>query len=256
MPSPTISYSVLPKAIGALVFTAASTIATAQLQLIPPDPSPADVVRLRYTHVGCTNFDSMRVSQQANHITVQADRLIQTDCGTTFGYFEDFALGRLPAGDYDVTLAVNPPPGTLGPTQLVGPVHFTVASSPPTGSLHPHDSYADMWWNPGESGWALNIVQTGEKLFLVWMVYAGDRSATWFVVPSGTWSRNADNVLHFSGVIYRVQGPPWQGAFDPGTVNATAVGVADFVPFNSGHAQFNYTIDAVTGSKSVERFRF
>jgi hypothetical protein len=246
----------LTQALAALVIAAASTMAAAQLQLLPEKPAPIDVVRLRYTHTGCTNADSVRLSQQSNRIAVQVDRIFLTDCGTTFGYFEEFTLGRLPAGEYDVELDVNPPPPTLGPTQLLGPVHLTVVPSPPTGSLHPHENYADMWWNPSESGWALSVSQSGERLVLVWMVYGSDGSATWFIVPSGAWSRNSDNVLHFSGAIYRVHGPPWQGAFDPASVNATAVGVADFVPHDSGHAEFAYTIDAIAGSKSLERFRF
>lgn len=256
MPNPRASFRLPLQALGALVVAAASTVAAAQLQVNPQDPSPLDVVRLRYTHTGCTNADSLRLSQQANRITVQVDRVFLPDCGTIFGYFEEFSLGRLPAGEYDVELLVNPPPPTLGPTQLLGPIHFTVVPLPPTGSLHPHENYADMWWNPRESGWALTIVQSGEKLFLVWMVHESDGRATWFAVPSGAWSRNSDNVLHFSGAIYRVQGPPWQGAFDPASVSATAVGIADFLPRDSGHAQFTYTVDAVTGSKQVERFRF
>ncbi len=227
-----------------------------QLAVTPASPSPIDTVRLRYTHTGCTNADSVKVAQQSNFITVQADRIFFPDCGTVIGYFEDFTLGRLPSGEYDVQLVVNPPPGTLGPSQLVGPIHFTVASLPPTGATSPRDNYADMWWNPRESGWALLVSQSGEKLFLVWAVYDAQGNATWFALPSGTWTRDAGNALHFSGTVYRTTGPYWGGAFDPAAVGASVAGTGDFLPQGPGRAVFSYTLDGIAGSKSIERFPF
>ena len=226
------------------------------LSLSPPAPGPLDTVRLVYTHVGCTNPDSVRVAQQSNRITVQADRVAFVDCGTVAGYFDEYTLGRLPSGDYDVELVVNPPPPTLGPSMLVGSVHLTVAPLPATGSLHPHDDYTDIWWNPAESGWSLSVKQSAEKLFLAWNTYDASNRATWFVLPAGAWSRDSAGVLHFSGAVYRVIGPGWQGAFDPAAVKATAVGTADFALFGVRHALFTYTIDGISGSKPVERLRF
>lgn len=236
---------------------AASLAAQAQLSLQPSNPTPLDTVRLRYTHAGCTNFESVKVAQSNNVITVQVDRAFTNpDCGTLLGYYEEFTLGRLPSGEYDAQLAVNPPPGTLGPTLLVGPIHFTVAALPATGSAHPHDNFEDLWWNAQESGWALNVFQAGEKLFLVWVVYDTDTRPTWFVVPAGTWTRDSENVLRFSGTAYRTQGPPWPGSFDPAAVVVTPVGTADFAPRGTNRAQFSFTISGVTRSKELERFRF
>ncbi|MGZ5035079.1 MAG: hypothetical protein ACXWAC_17940 [Usitatibacter sp.] len=242
--------------LAALLLAVSSPGAWAQLSLEPANPTPLDTVRLRYTHIGCTNPDSARISQAANVISVQVDRTFFPDCGMVNGYFEEFTLGRLPSGDYDVQLALNPPPPTLGSTQLVGPVHLTVGALPPTGSAHPHENFADLWWNPRESGWALNVVQSGEKLFLVWVAYETDGSPTWFVVPSGTWVRESADVLRLSGTVYRTHGPPWPGTFDPAAVTLTAVGTAGFMPRGPSRAQFSYTIGGVSGSKEIERLRF
>jgi len=230
--------------------------AVAQLAIVPPDPAPIDTVRLRYAHVGCTNSDSVRVSQQSNRITVQADRTFLPDCGTVAGYFEDFTLGRLPSGEYDVELVVNPPPGTLGPSQLLGPIHFVVRAPPPTGASSPRENYADMWWNPRESGWALLVNQSGEKLFLVWVVYDAQGRPAWYALPSGSWSRDAAGALHFSGTVYRTSGPYWGGAYDPAAVTATAVGAADFLPQGTSRALFTYAIEGMSGSKAIERLAF
>jgi hypothetical protein len=239
------------------LFAVMSLGAGAQVSIDPANPTPLDVVRLRYTHTGCTNPDSLKVSQVGNLIGVQVDRSFAViDCGTILGFFEEFTLGRLPSGEYDAQLAINPPPGTLGPTLLLEVVHFTVAALPPTGSLRPHENYQDMWWSPRESGWSLNVFQSGDKLFVVWLAYEADGRATWFVMPSGAWSRNSGNILHFSGAVYRTQGPPWPGAFDPTAVSVMAAGTADFLPRSSTHAQFSYTIGNVSGVKELERFRF
>ena len=111
-----------------LVGSTFSSFAAAQLSLVPANPTPLDTVRLRWAHVGCTNPDSTRTMMQANQVFVSTDRTFQVDCGTIQGYFDEYTVGRLPAGEYDVQLAVNPPPPTLGPSQLIGTIHFTVAA--------------------------------------------------------------------------------------------------------------------------------
>lgn len=238
------------------LFTA--TGALAQLSVDPPNPTALDTVRLRYTHVGCTNADSVQVSQETNRITVSVDRGgVSPDCGTVAGFFEDYTLGRLPAGEYDASLVVNPPPGTLGPTELIGPVHVSVEHAGATGSLHPHDDYTDMWWNPREPGWALSVSQLREKLFIAWVTYDDSGKAAWLVVPGGAWSRDGTtSALRFTGKIYRTQGTPWSQPFDAAAARLAQAGTASFTPLDSSHGIFRYTVDGVSGSKMVERFRF
>src|SRR5258708_29448576 len=103
------------------LFAAGASLAQ-ELSIIPAVPTPLDTVRLRWTHVGCTDPNSVQVSQQANAITASANRVFLVHCGTVVGYFDEYTLGRFPGGEYDARLVVNPPPGTLGPSQLLGPV--------------------------------------------------------------------------------------------------------------------------------------
>ncbi|HSN21492.1 MAG TPA: hypothetical protein VLS49_12485 [Usitatibacter sp.] len=235
----------------------AATGAFAQLSIDPPNPTALDTVRLRYAHLGCTNADSAQVSQESNRITVSVDRGgVSPDCGTVAGFFEEYTLGRLPAGEYDASLVVAPPPGTLGPTEQLGPIHLSVARAGATGSLHPHDDYSDMWWNPREPGWALTVNQLREKLFMVWVAYDDAGEAAWLVVPGGSWSRDSANRLRFTGKIYRTQGTPWRLPFDPSATRLTQAGTASFTPLDASHGIFGYTVDGVSASKMVERFRF
>ncbi|MGZ6116020.1 MAG: hypothetical protein ACXWND_15700 [Gemmatimonadaceae bacterium] len=239
-----------------LWFLMSGAVCAQQLSVDPANPTPLDLVRLRYTAAVCTNAESVAVSQQANRILVQTDRTFAVDCGTVAGFFDEYTLGRLPAGDYDAQLVINPPPGTLGPSQLVGPIHFTVVPLPPAASLSPHEDYSDIWWNPSEAGWALLAKQSGDKLVAMWVVYDTANRPAWYTLQPGGWRRDAGNVLRYSGIVYRTSGPFWGGPFNPAAVTVTAVGTAEFVPQTVSRAQFNYTIEGVTGSKQIERFRF
>jgi hypothetical protein len=229
--------------------------AAQELTVIPADPTPVDIVRLRWTHVGCTNPDAVQVTQESNRITVSTQRVFQIDCGTVAGFFEEFTLGRLPSGEYDGQIAVNPPPGTLGPTQLVGPVHVSVARLPATGAVAPRDDYTDLWWNPSRSGEALLVKQSSGVLFAVWVVYDPAGRATWYSLQPGAWSRGASNTLSYSGTIYRTTGP-WWGMFEADQVSITAVGRGTFTPLPEGRARFDATIEGVTASTTLERMRF
>jgi hypothetical protein len=232
------------------------TSAIAQLALAPPNAGPLDVVRLRWSAVACTNPDSVRVSMQSNQIFVSADRLLVVDCGTIQGYFNEYTLGRLPTGDYDVQLAVNPPPGTLGPTLLIGPIHLVVSPFPPTGSPLPHDDYSDVWYDPNETGQSLTVKQSGAQLVAGWNVYDAAGHPVWYTLQPGKWMRDSGNVLFYSGVVYKTTGPYWAAPFDAGALSITAVGTGNFVPQAPGRARFDYVIEGVAGSKQLQRFVF
>jgi hypothetical protein len=233
-----------------------SNQAVAQLSLFPSNPTPLDLVRLRWTHVGCTNPDSVRVSMQANRATVSTDRVFFVDCGTVQGYFDEYTVGRLPSGEYDIELIVNPPPGTLGPSQLIGPIHLTVGPLPPTGSLLPHEDYSDAWLDPAEPGQVLVVEQSGEGLFAVWNVYDASGRPVWYLLLPGSWIRDSENNLRYVWTVYTTTGPYWGGRFDPGAVGGAAVGTASFVPQAVTRAGFEYTIAGVTGSRKLQRFAF
>lgn len=239
-----------------LVCSTVSSFADAQLTLFPANPTPLDTVRLRWAHVGCTNPDSVRTTMVANQITISTDRIFQIDCGTILGYFDEYTAGRLPSGEYDIQLAVNPPPPTLGPTQLIGPIHIAVASLPKTDATLPHDNYSDVWWTPAESGWALTLQQSGSKLFAVWNVYDVSGRPTWYTLQPGSWTKDSANALRYVGTVYRTTGPDWRGTFDPNAVSIVAVGTASFIPQAASRAQFEYTIQGITGSKQLIRFAF
>lgn len=117
----------------------------------------------------------------------------------------------------------------------------------------------DMWFDPAESGWGLNVIHQGDTLFATLFVYGPDGQPRWYV---GSELRGGDDgPLHdrpavYTGSLYETTGP-WLGAgsFDPGSVTRRQVGsmtleLADDVSL------LRYSVDGVQVTKQVRRFTF
>jgi lysyl endopeptidase len=114
--------------------------------------------------------------------------------------------------------------------------------------------YTDLWWNPGESGWGLNLIQHPSRiLFGVWYTYAPDGKRTWFVMPEGQWL--SDNT--YSGPVYQTAGPGFSAnPFDASKVVRVPVGTARLVFSDRNNGTFNYTVNGVNGSRAITRQPF
>jgi hypothetical protein len=113
--------------------------------------------------------------------------------------------------------------------------------------------YTDLWWNPAESGWGLNLIQHASRnIFGVWYTYGLDGKRTWYVIPGGTWLNNNT----FRGDIYATTGmPPTQG-FDPNRVTRTVVGTGTLTFSDANTGTFAFSINGVTGTKAISRQPF
>jgi len=121
-------------------------------------------------------------------------------------------------------------------------------------STGPAFDFTDLWWNPGESGWGLNLIQHPNNIiFAIWYTYDGTGKMTWYHVPTGSWTDS----MTYTGTLYSVAGPPFSsGTFNPTTVKRTPVGTAT-LSFSSGTSgTWSYTIDGGSGSKSISRLPF
>ncbi len=119
---------------------------------------------------------------------------------------------------------------------------------PPAANI----DYTDLWWNPSESGWGLGVTQQGNNIFLAWYVYDSNGKPTWFVAPNCIVRGSA-----CSGTLYRTLGPPFGPTFPP--VPASGVfeaGSATVTFTDPNNATFSYTVDGVSGSKSITRELF
>src|SRR4051812_15611783 len=79
--------------------------------------------------------------------------------------------------------------------------------------------FTDLWFNPAESGWGLNLIQQNNVIFATLFVYGADNSARWFVASNLQGGGTA-----FTGQLFQTTGPAFSAAFNPAAVTTTPVG--------------------------------
>ena len=123
--------------------------------------------------------------------------------------------------------------------------------SPYLGAVvSPAYDFTDLWWNPSESGWGLNLVQHPSKvIFAVWYTYEADGTRIWYIVPNGSWT----NSMTYTGPLYVTSGPSYNKSFDPNQVQVRQVGTATLNFSSQNTGTFSYSIDGVSGIKSMQR---
>ena len=129
-------------------------------------------------------------------------------------------------------------------------------ANPTSGPVAPVPAFdfTDLWFNEAESGWGLNLIQhASHKVFGVMYTYDTDRKPMWLVIPDGTWS----SPLVYSGPIYRVTGPPFNGAtFDSTRVRVTQVGIATLTFSGQNTGTFTFGFNGVPVTKTITRQPF
>jgi hypothetical protein len=118
-------------------------------------------------------------------------------------------------------------------------------------------NYSDLWWNPQESGWGMNIVQQGETAFVTLFVYGPDGRPTWyFASDARVFALDAGGNPAFRGTLYKTTGPWLGGGFDPAKVAVQSVGQLVIEPRQNARLALEYSAEGVTVSKEVVRQTF
>jgi hypothetical protein len=128
-----------------------------------------------------------------------------------------------------------------------------VFKTPPTCTFTTGDrtgatNYQDLWWNPAESGWGLNIAHQSDVLFATLFTYDASGKGMWLVMSNG----NRIGTASFSGTLYRTTGPafnasPWTAA------TSSAVGTMTLSFANGNSGTLTYAVDGVQVVKSIQR---
>jgi hypothetical protein len=126
---------------------------------------------------------------------------------------------------------------------VLAPVSALATPQPRDGS--------EMWFNPSESGWGLNIFHQGDTLFAALFVYGPDSQPKWYVASS-----MAGGPVTYFGALFEASGPPFSGPFDPATVSARQVGTMTFTLGSFNAATLDYTVDGVHVTKAIVPFTF
>ncbi|HEX4779527.1 MAG TPA: DVUA0089 family protein [Usitatibacter sp.] len=109
-------------------------------------------------------------------------------------------------------------------------------------------NYQDLWWNPSESGWGVNVTHQGDVIFATLFDYDLTGQGTWYVLANAP--KLSGGV--YSGDLFRVTGPVFNASpWTPTT--ATKVGTMTF-QFSSGNAGIlNYNVNGVQVTKAIQR---
>jgi hypothetical protein len=114
---------------------------------------------------------------------------------------------------------------------------------------------SDLWWNPNESGWGVNVVAQSNTLFLTFFVYGQNGQPLWLVAPatkyvSGTTTSGG---VIYTGPLYQTSGPFLGGSFNPNAVSVTQVGAVTFTWVTPTSATIAYSVNGTPVSKSLVR---
>jgi lysyl endopeptidase len=148
----------------------------------------------------------------------------------------DFGLTRtLAAGTYHLAVAHHEAQGTGA---------YTLKASLSTVT----DNYTDLWWNPSESGWGLNINHQGQTLFVTLFTFDQQGRPLWLVAPSVTRTPSG----YWEGTLYRTTGPafnavPWTA------VTLETAGMLRLTFKSTSKADLSYSFDSIPVQKSIER---
>lgn len=114
---------------------------------------------------------------------------------------------------------------------------------------------SDMWWNPNESGWGMNVAHQNDTLFITLYVYANNSAPTWYVAPQVDYVRpsSGGSGLVYSGALYATSGPWLGGAWNPSQFNYRQVGAITITTTAIDTATVSYSVEGVAVQKSVTR---
>lgn len=117
----------------------------------------------------------------------------------------------------------------------------------------PFANFTDLWWDPNESGWGINLVQhSSNVIFAVWYTYDANHRALWLHMSSGRWT----SASTYTGDVYETSGPPANGAFNPNQVQRNVVGTATLSFSSADSGTLTYTYRGMTGSKNLTRMAY
>ncbi len=121
-------------------------------------------------------------------------------------------------------------------------------ASAPARASSATSEITDMWWNPAESGWGVNVILQSNVAFLTFFVYDATRTPIWYTSDAYL----GDNFA-WTGKLYQTSGPWFGGPFPPANVTVRQVGTVSFAVTGLNQATLTYTVDGVTVTKTVER---
>jgi hypothetical protein len=119
----------------------------------------------------------------------------------------------------------------------------------------------DLWWNPGEPAWSLNIVH--HKVLVVngpgtdavvatWNTFSASTAPTWFTLSGGSWTTGQS----YTGVLHQTTGSYFGNFYVPGQAVDSIVGSATLSFTDANNGTLTYTVAGITSSRAIVRKAF
>jgi hypothetical protein len=159
-----------------------------------------------------------------------------------------------------ITLATNDPARPIVTFALAG--NGVVAPPPPPPAAVLSAVYVtDLWGNPGEPAWSLNIVH--HKVLVVngpgtdavvatWNTFNASNAPTWFSLSGGSWTTGQS----YTGVLHQTTGSYFGNAYVPGQAVDSIVGSATLSFTDANNGTLSYTVAGITSSRAIIRKAF
>jgi hypothetical protein len=165
-----------------------------------------------------------------------------TTVGTMSVELESFERARLVYNVHNVTVTKQ--------------IERQVFSSPPlcrlsAASRQGTTNFTDLWWNPAESGWGINLTHQADTIFATLFTYDDDRRPMWLVASNV--QRQSDG--SFRGDLFRLRGP----AFDAQPWSAptlSTVGSLALIFTDGEHGVLTYNVGTATVVRQITRQLF
>jgi len=137
----------------------------------------------------------------------------------------------------------------IAATTLVAVSLALTCAIPPARASSFSTDNSDLWWNPAESGWGLQLIQRADIIFVTLYLYNTNGAPTWYAAVL-----SYNSPMNWTGDLMQLSGP-WFGTepFDPAAVGVNKVGSLSFVPTSVADGTLSYSINGVSVSKHIER---
>lgn len=112
-------------------------------------------------------------------------------------------------------------------------------------------NYTDIWWNPDESGWGINLTHQSDTIYGTWFTYDADGKPWWL---ASTMRPNASG--GYSGDVSTITGPPFYWDWEwgnPGSASVKTVGTMTARFADGNHASLDYTVNDIKQTKAITR---
>src|SRR6516164_9443687 len=134
---------------------------------------------------------------------------------------------------------------------LLATAILALGFSLPASAINGTD-FSDLWWNPSEPGWGLNVIHQNGIIFATLYVYDAS-GVPHFYSASETRGSGAS----FTGPLYETRGTYWAtNPYNASSYGANQVGSLTLAFSTANSGTLTYVIGGNTIVKSITRFAF